>query len=76
MSPINCMSTHIATWPINGVKTLCETRLAVGLLRHRVGYAPVHPTVTCSLAGMRFQYFNDLLNIAIGRTRKMSMNKN
>lgn len=75
MSPINCMSTHIATWPIKGVKTLRETRLAVGLFRHRIGYAPVHPTVTSGLVGIRFLYFADLLNIAIGRTRKMSMNR-
>lgn len=76
ISPINCTSTHIATCPIKGVKTLRETRLAVGLLRHRVGYAPVHPTVTSSLVGIRFLYFANLLNIAMGRTRKMSMNRN
>lgn len=38
------MKMHRTTWPSNGVRTLRETRLAVGLLRHRVGYGPVQPT--------------------------------
>lgn len=41
------------TWPNNGVRTLRETRLAGGLLRHRVGYGPVQPTKRCiSYVGM------------------------
>ena len=54
MNPIDCMSKHIATCPIRGVNTLRETSLAVGLLRHRVGYALVHPTVKSSLVGIQF----------------------
>ena len=38
------MKMHNEIWPSRGVSTFRETRLAVGRLGERVGYAPVQPT--------------------------------
>lgn len=67
---------HNRTCPNNGVKTFRETRLAVGRLRDKAGYAPVQPTMERSAVNIPKIEWSGLLKIAIGRTRKISMNRN
>jgi hypothetical protein len=66
-----------AIWPNNGVSTLRDTRLAVGRFRHMTGYGPVQPTkfrVNHSYQMSRDSHHS--LNIAIGKIRARSINKN
>ena len=45
----NCTSIHMRPWPRRGTRTFRDTKLAVGLFRQSIGYAPVQPTI---LVGM------------------------
>ena len=74
--PMTCTSMQSKICPNSGVKTFRLTRLAVGRLRQRVRYGPVHPTVKLSAYDHHLQMMSGLLKIAIGRTKSISTNKN
>ena len=66
----------MAICPRRGVRTLRETRLAVGRLRERTGYAPDQPTTYKINTVYLALELVDLLKMAMGKMRRRSMKRN
>jgi hypothetical protein len=71
----SCARTTREICPSKGVKTLRETRSAVGRFRESVGAGSAQPTIT-GLAGILSVAEDHLLKIAIGMISARSMKRN